>query len=76
MKRKGLTHGRNRKPSKGGSDGGMEAGEQGMLRDRKAQGSLSSVMQGFRARLPGSITDNLCDLWRYFPPVTQFPQLY
>lgn len=23
MKRKGLTHGRNRKPSKGGSDGGM-----------------------------------------------------
>ena len=60
MKRKGLTHGRNRKPSKGGSDGGMETGEQGMLRDRKAQGSLRSVMQGFRARLPGSITNNLC----------------
>lgn len=73
MKRKGLARGRSRKPGKGGSDGGMEAGEQGMLRNRKAQGSLSSVMQGFRARLPGSITNKLCDLRGYFPPVTQFP---
>lgn len=53
----------------------MVAGEQGMLRERKARGTLGSMMQRFRARLPASTAYKLCDLASYYPPVTQFLQL-